>query len=401
MPPKSLKAFICYRRADSQGHAGRLSDAFANKYGRQFIFKDVTNIKAGVYFPEIVESAITNSSILVVIIGPGWRGKRFLRKARIFDSADWTRREIETAIKTGTHILPVLVNNGKMPSKNDLPESLHQFADLNAISLTDERWEQDIEDVYAEAEHLAQLPPLSLPKESEVSDTEQKKRSFKPMLAGGILVLVALISFLVIKFSPANKPGTGQPPVGDWRSKVVMVQSGDDNSNKSTGFFVSKKGLVMAVTTGALQDSGWNIVTSDKKKYPATIAARTDGDRFTLLLLKSTLTNTPFYKVDARIPQKNMSIQIPGVYGESFSWKIYTARVLTGDANEVKYERPENTWEGMMGSPVIDVNDDVAFAVHTGSELALDTISISPNLAQGICFSRSQLDILFKNYKNQ
>src|SRR5438128_1061423 len=111
------KLFISYRRDDSPGHAGRLSDAIRKSYGEGYIFKDVTNIRAGEYFPPVIKTAIEDASVIIMVIGPKWAGPKWLQRSKIFNRHDWVRKEIEIAIKASIHILPILVNGGEIPPK--------------------------------------------------------------------------------------------------------------------------------------------------------------------------------------------------------------------------------------------------------------------------------------------
>jgi hypothetical protein len=76
---------------------------------------------------------------MVVVIGPRWatvEGKHGGR--RLFDSRDWVRHEVETALRRrDVQVLPVLVAGAEMPAPEDLPESLRTLPDLNAIDLSD------------------------------------------------------------------------------------------------------------------------------------------------------------------------------------------------------------------------------------------------------------------------
>jgi len=395
MDPKPIKIFISYRRSDSPGHAGRLSDAFRNKYGKEQVFKDVTSIRGGAYFPSVIKQAIADASVMVVTIGPRWTGRRLLRKARVYDELDWIRQEIESALSGGTHILPVLVSEGVMPDKGDLPESLHFFADLNAVTVRDSRWEEDIEDVYKEIEQLITLPPITtIP---TVVEKKVKKKRFSPLLAIGLSVLALLVAgyFIFKPFRIDEEPTKPQVMTGDWRSKIVMVSPRAKSGAKSTGFFISNNGHILTLQ-GPGEDSLFKIQTSDKKQYGAFEVLRLNLNGLPLVLLKSPLKNTPFIKFDARVPVKDLSIEILGVQGDTSIWKRYTARVLRGDRKIVLYERPEEAWFGMMGAPILDVSDEVAFGVHMGT--TYDTIenNVNRKRGQGYCFKKAQVDTILK-----
>ena len=51
--------FISYRRADSEGWAGRLSDSLKVELGRVNIFRDIEDIPPGVEFDTYIETAVS------------------------------------------------------------------------------------------------------------------------------------------------------------------------------------------------------------------------------------------------------------------------------------------------------------------------------------------------------
>ena len=53
--------------------------------------------------------------------------------ARIHDEADPVRIEVETALKRGIAVIPVLIGDTKMPAASQLPPSLREFAFRNAV----------------------------------------------------------------------------------------------------------------------------------------------------------------------------------------------------------------------------------------------------------------------------
>ena len=52
---RSDKIFINYRRGDAGGYAGRLSDSLAGYFGRNRIFRDVTDIDYGHDFEQVIK----------------------------------------------------------------------------------------------------------------------------------------------------------------------------------------------------------------------------------------------------------------------------------------------------------------------------------------------------------
>src|SRR5207244_2868623 len=58
---------------------------------------------------------------------------------------DYVRREIEAALERDKRLIPVLVQRAEMPTESQLPPTMHGLAQRQAIDLSDERWQFDVE----------------------------------------------------------------------------------------------------------------------------------------------------------------------------------------------------------------------------------------------------------------
>jgi formylglycine-generating enzyme required for sulfatase activity len=126
------KIAISYRRADTDAIAGRIRDRLADRYGEDTVFMDIDNIPFGKDFRVHISEAIVQSDILLVIIGQRWLGTNRGGTRRIDDEIDFVRLEVETALSNAIPVIPVLVGSARMPQPAQLPESLKNFAFLNA-----------------------------------------------------------------------------------------------------------------------------------------------------------------------------------------------------------------------------------------------------------------------------
>lgn len=136
--------FLSYRRDDTSGYAGRLDDQLSAHFGREQIFRDIDTIPPGVDFVRAVESAIGSCRALVALIGRDWLSIQNAKgQRRLDDPDDLVRLEIEAALNKGVFVMPVLVEDARMPSPAELPDSLARLSTLNALELSDSRWEYD------------------------------------------------------------------------------------------------------------------------------------------------------------------------------------------------------------------------------------------------------------------
>jgi uncharacterized membrane protein YgcG len=123
---------ISYRRNDSAATAGRIADQLKARYGEDSVFMDIDNIPFGVDYRTHIKGELLKSEILVVVIGPRWFAVAPDGRQRILNEADPVRVEIETALREHVPVLPVLVDDATMPAVHELPDSLNNFAFLNA-----------------------------------------------------------------------------------------------------------------------------------------------------------------------------------------------------------------------------------------------------------------------------
>jgi hypothetical protein len=136
--------FISYRRDDTSGYAGRLHDKLSSAFGDAEIFMDIEGIEPGVDFVNAIEEAVRSCSAIIVVIGRQWltmadaTGRR-----RLDDPEDYPSLEVATALDRGIVVIPVLVQGASMPAASELPERLSRLSRMNALELSDARWDYD------------------------------------------------------------------------------------------------------------------------------------------------------------------------------------------------------------------------------------------------------------------
>lgn len=143
------KIFINYRRSNSFGNAGRLRDRLAQTFGQRNVFMDVDSIPAGVDFVADLNSQVAACNVFLVVIGPNWLKATDESGARRLDEpGDIVTTEIATALARDTHkvsVIPVLVDDARMPSAEQLPASIGPLAQRNAVEVRNAQFGQDVE----------------------------------------------------------------------------------------------------------------------------------------------------------------------------------------------------------------------------------------------------------------
>jgi hypothetical protein len=136
------KIFICYRREDSAGHAGRLYDRLNQRFpGR--VFMDVAGISVGNRWAEVIERTLRSCEVSVILIGRRWLERRPDGARRLDEPDDPLRAEIATAIRLKLKIVPVLVSGAVLPAEEDLAPEIQPLRDWQALRIDDEDFDHD------------------------------------------------------------------------------------------------------------------------------------------------------------------------------------------------------------------------------------------------------------------
>jgi hypothetical protein len=124
---------LSYRRLDSDVIAGRIRDRLANHFGNNSVYMDIDSVPFGIDFREHIKEAVIQNDVLVAVIGPNWSGQA--NNSRLVDETDPVRLEIETALKGGIPVIPVLVSGATMPKAAELPDGMKDLAFRNAATV--------------------------------------------------------------------------------------------------------------------------------------------------------------------------------------------------------------------------------------------------------------------------
>ena len=161
--------FISYRREDAGGHAGRLYDSLAERFGEDAVFIDVDAIPAGGDFPELIRDAVGRASVFLAVIGRQWAAARDERGRRRLDlPTDFVRLECQAALDRRVRVIPVLVQGASMPDPEELPPDLTPLSSRNAFELSDRRWRSDVAE-------LADAIEAGLANETRASSAETSR----------------------------------------------------------------------------------------------------------------------------------------------------------------------------------------------------------------------------------
>lgn len=145
---KNPVIFISYRRDDSIGHAGRIFDRLVDTYGEKNVFRDIDSIAVGEDFVAAIRRKIHQADVVLALIGPRWiTATDEEGRWRLADVRDYVRIEIVTALEHNKRVIPVLLQDTKLPKPDLLPGALVKLVQRNAIEIRDTHFEKDVDDL--------------------------------------------------------------------------------------------------------------------------------------------------------------------------------------------------------------------------------------------------------------
>lgn len=152
--------FLSYRRSDSAAMCDRIYAKLVERFGANEVFKDIDSIPLGVDFVQFIDQALTQSKVMLVLIGRNWRGGLANGSFRLDDPKDVVRLELEAGLRHALAVIPIIVDGASMPSADELPESLRSLASRNGWEVhPDPYFETDMERIGKAIERL--LPHMA------------------------------------------------------------------------------------------------------------------------------------------------------------------------------------------------------------------------------------------------
>ena len=151
------KIFLSYRREDGIARAGRIYDRLVSRFGEDKVFMDLSKITTGADFEDVLDRELESCEVFIAIIGEHWLGTRKGHR-RLEDPEDFVRREIGSALKRNVRILPVLVGAANMPGPQQLPAELADFAKRNAIRISDDQFDVEMDGLTLDIEDPNRAP---------------------------------------------------------------------------------------------------------------------------------------------------------------------------------------------------------------------------------------------------
>jgi hypothetical protein len=239
--------FISYRRETSSGEARALFNELAGRLGKSSVFMDVDSIALGRDFRTALQKTLESCDLMLVVIDKHWlEAKDVEGRIRLQNPKDYVRMEIEAALKRDIVVTPVLVQGASMPSAEQLPAEMGEFAYRNAFGLSFDRWDSDVAEMVrrlslvpserkepAAPDHalVPDGPRQIVPSKSPIADFHGLTRRRIMMTAAAVTPMAAaFLSYVWLKLKgqephepgPAKLPGNEEPKT-DVATKVEPI----------------------------------------------------------------------------------------------------------------------------------------------------------------------------------
>ncbi len=225
------KIVLSYRRNDTRLVTDRIYEHLEARYGPGNVFMDTGGIPIGADFRKHIRQSLDNCDILIAVIGPNWLQTDSSGKSRLQEKSDWVRLEIGTALQRDIPVIPLLIDDARLPKGEDLPEDLQGLEFKYAARFDSGDFKNQIRKLIAGLDELIgpgeptpSPPPSAAPGLSGAADAGQGNASLplgeRSWQVGGrkvtfwdiyfaVLVLLMLAVFIAESSSSRNNSSAG------------------------------------------------------------------------------------------------------------------------------------------------------------------------------------------------
>ena len=129
------KIFISYRRKDDPYAARGVNDALCKRFGKRNVYFDLEAIQAGLDFRKQIDDMVAKCDVMLVVIGDRWLKADESDRSRLENVNDLVGLEVSSALKRDIPVIPVLVGNAAIPSKDKIPDSIKSLVYRQAVEV--------------------------------------------------------------------------------------------------------------------------------------------------------------------------------------------------------------------------------------------------------------------------
>lgn len=331
---------MSYRRDDSSGHAGRVFDRLHERFGDS-VFRDIEGIRPGQDFVDAIESSLQSSKVLLVVIGRDWltladkQGRR-----RLNDPHDFVRLEIEGALKRGVPIIPVLVDNARMPAAEELPPEIAALARRQAQEISDRRFDGDVRELAAVIGQIL----------GDTQSAPAGSRNIRKIILALSAAGVAVGAFAAYKLIPSttSTPPAPPPAIEEFNASRLRAAPGESVEFRWRAVHAASARIEPGLSVAALPAGQWETTPPASATY-TLIASAPDGreDRRSLSINVAALqpgeTSIESFSVSPNRVRKGELVTI--TWHTRNAERVALSPIVSGsvEASGTRQDRPEKS----------------------------------------------------------
>ena len=105
---------------------------------------DLDSIEPGEDFEAAIERTLAGCEGVVALIGKRWLELKDSKgRQRLSNEDDYVRRELAIALANGIRVVPILLDEAQMPSREELPDDMKLLPTRNAVKTEASRFIDD------------------------------------------------------------------------------------------------------------------------------------------------------------------------------------------------------------------------------------------------------------------
>jgi len=170
-----VHVFVSYQRADTAMAAHALG--YALRHAGHDAFVDTGSIGVGERYRQVIADAVARSHAMFVLIGQSFDAARLHEPASVL-AFEWQRARFH-----GLAVVPVLVEDGRMPAEDALPAPLRWITRHNALALRRPSLDADLQTCVAAIPSFAVEPRRAarvLWVDDKPSNNEYERKRLRP-----------------------------------------------------------------------------------------------------------------------------------------------------------------------------------------------------------------------------
>lgn len=176
--------FVSYRREDAPDSTRKLLQRLVGAYGRDRIVYDLDMNNRGQEFVEDVRRKLADCKLVIVVIGPNWASvTNEFGDPKINDSRDYTHTELAHALISGIPVISVLIDDGKIPQRSNLPRGLEGLAGIQSATLRSDSYEGDLELLERALDQVLQASEIPIKRHRQIADPPLRPRGTKVFIS--------------------------------------------------------------------------------------------------------------------------------------------------------------------------------------------------------------------------